>query len=83
MYKFSNFPHPCQLLLFSGFLSYFLLLLLIFKIMTLVLVVKNVPASTVDIRDVGLILGLGRSFGEGHDNHSSILTWKKFTDRGA
>ena len=51
--------------------------------MTLVLVVKNVTASAVHIRDVGLILGLGISFGEGHDNHSSILTWKNFTGRGA
>ena len=32
------------------------------------LVVKNPPANAGDIRDVGLILGLGRSPGEGHGN---------------
>ena len=31
------------------------------------LVVKNLPANTGDIRDVGSILGSGRSPGEGHD----------------
>ena len=33
-----------------------------------VLVVKNLPANAEDIRDAGLIPGLGRSVGEGHDN---------------
>ena len=33
-----------------------------------VLVVKNPPANTVDIRDVGSIPGLGGSPGEGHSN---------------
>ena len=32
------------------------------------LVVKNLPANAGDIRDVGLISGLGRSPGEGNDN---------------
>ena len=31
-----------------------------------VLVVKNTPASTGDIRDLGSILGSGRSFGGGY-----------------
>ena len=31
-------------------------------------VVKNLPASTGDIRDVGLIPGLGRSLGGGNGN---------------
>ena len=43
--------------------------------MTLELVVKNVPANAVDVRDVGLEKGM--------TSHSSILTWKNFTDRGA
>ena len=30
--------------------------------------VKNLPAKAVDIRDVGLIPGLGRYPGEGHGN---------------
>ena len=33
-----------------------------------VLVVKNPLANAADVRDMGLILGLGRSPGGGHDN---------------
>ena len=41
-----------------------------------VLVVKNLPANSGDIRDVGSTPGLGRSPGGGHGNHhSSILAW--------
>ena len=36
-------------------------------------VVKNLPAST---GDVGSILGLGRSPGEGNDKTLSIVAWK-------
>ena len=32
------------------------------------LVVKNLPTIAGDIRDMGSILGSGRSFGGGHDN---------------
>ena len=32
------------------------------------LLVKNPPANAGDIRGMGLIPGLGRSHGEGHDN---------------
>ena len=38
------------------------------------LVVKNLPVTAGDIRDVGLILGSGRSPGGGHCN--PILVWK-------
>ena len=31
-------------------------------------VIKNLPANAVDIRDTGLIPGLGRCPGEGNDN---------------
>ena len=34
----------------------------------LALVVKNPPANAGNTRDAGLIPGLGRSLGEGHDN---------------
>ena len=34
----------------------------------MVLVVKNLPANTVDVRDAGSILGSGRSPGGGHGN---------------
>ena len=37
------------------------------------LVVKNLPAIAGDVKDVGSVLGLGRSPGGGHGNHSSIL----------
>ena len=41
------------------------------------LVLKNPPASAGDVRDVGLIPGLGRSPGGGHGNpDSSILAWR-------
>ena len=35
--------------------------------------VKNLPADAEDLRDAGLIPGLGRSPGGGNDNSSSIL----------
>ena len=36
--------------------------------------VKNLPASAGDVRDVGLTPGLGRS--PGKEIHSSILAWE-------
>ena len=42
----------------------------------MMLVVKNLPANAGDIRDLGLIPGLGRSPGGGHATHSSILAWR-------
>ena len=39
-------------------------------------VVKNLPANAGDIRDRGSIPGSGRSPGERHSNHSSILAWR-------
>ena len=38
--------------------------------------VKNLLANAGDIRDMGLIPGLGRSPGEGMVPHSSILAWR-------
>ena len=38
--------------------------------------VKNLPANGGDIRDMGLIPGLGGSLGEGHGDTSSILAWR-------
>ena len=40
------------------------------------LVVKNPLANIGDIRDMGLIPGLGRSPGGGHGNNSSVLAWR-------
>ena len=37
--------------------------------------VKNSPANVGDARDMGLILGLGRSSGVGMATHSSVLAW--------
>jgi len=39
-------------------------------------VVKNLPAIAKDIRDIGSILGSGRSPEEGIATHSSILAWR-------
>jgi len=36
-------------------------------------VVKNLPANARDIRDAGLIPGLGRSPGGGHGNPTSVF----------
>ena len=41
-----------------------------------VLVVRNLPANARDVRNMGSIPGLGRSLGEGHATHSSILAWR-------
>ena len=42
----------------------------------MVLVVKNPHANAENIRDAGLIPGLGRSPGEGIATYSSILAWR-------
>ena len=41
----------------------------------MVLVVKNLPAGSEDIKDSDLIPGSGRSLEERMATHSSILTW--------
>ena len=38
--------------------------------------VKNPPATAGDVRDVGLIPGIGRSPGKEMAIHSSILAWE-------
>ena len=45
--------------------------------------VKNPPANAGDIRDVGLIPGLGRSPGGGHGNSLQYSSLENPTDRGA
>ena len=47
------------------------------------LVVKNMPATEGDVRDVGSIPGLGRSPGEGHDNPLHYSCLENPMDRGA
>ena len=37
---------------------------------------KECPASAGDMKDVGSVLGAGRSPGAGTANHSSIFAWK-------
>ena len=49
----------------------------------LALVVKNLPANASDIRDTGLILGSGRSPGEGHGNRLQYSSLENPMDRGA
>ena len=49
----------------------------------MVLVVKNLPANAGDIRDSGLIHGLGRSPGGGHSNALQYSWLKNSMDRGA
>ena len=45
--------------------------------------VKNLPDSTEDIRDMGSIHGLGRSPEEGHGNPLQYTCLEKPMDRGA
>ena len=47
------------------------------------LVVKNLLANAGDVRDMGLIPGLGRSPGEGHDNPFQQSCMENPMDRGA
>ena len=49
----------------------------------MVLVVKNLPSSSGDIRDVGLIPGLGRSPGGWHGNPLQYSCLENPMDRGA
>ena len=44
---------------------------------------KNPPANAGDIRDVGLILGLGRSPGGGHGNPLQYSFLENPMDKGA
>ena len=47
------------------------------------LVVKNLPANVGDVRDEGLILGLGKSPGGGHLNSLQYSCLESPKDRGA
>ena len=47
------------------------------------LAVKNLPAKAGDVRDVGLILGLGRYPGEGNGNALQYSCLENSMDRGA
>ena len=47
------------------------------------LMIKNPPTNAGDIRDMGLIPGLGKSPGEEHGNHSSNLCLENPMGRGA
>ena len=49
----------------------------------MVLVVKNLPAYTGDIRDLGSIPGLRRSPGRGHGNSLQCSCLENPIDRGA
>ena len=47
-----------------------------------VLVLKNLPASEEDMRDMGLTPGSGRSPGGGHGNPLSMLAWRVLWTKG-
>ena len=47
------------------------------------IVVKNILASVAEIRDMGLIPGLGRSPGGMHGNSPPVLLPRESKDRGA
>ena len=56
---------------------------IIFMGSQLVLVVKNLPVSPGDVRDVGLIPGLGRFPGGGHGNPLRYFCLENLIDREA
>ena len=51
--------------------------------LTMVLVVKNLPANVGDVTDVGSIPGSGRSPGGGHDNPLQYSCLENPMNRGA
>ena len=53
------------------------------KVTQVALVVKKLPATAGDIRDLGSIPGSGRPPGEGHANPFQYSCLKNPTDRGA
>ena len=53
------------------------------KVTQVALVVKKLPATAGDIRDLGSIPGSGRPPGEGHANPFQYSCLKNLTDRGA
>ena len=53
------------------------------KIIGLSLTVKNLPANAGDVGDAGLILGLGKSPGEGNGNSPQYSSLRNSMDRGA
>ena len=55
----------------------------ILYILFVVLVVKNLPANAGDVRDAGLIPGLGKSPGGGHGNSVQYSCLENPMDRGA
>ena len=54
-----------------------------FRDSQVVLVVKSLPANGGDLRDEGLIPGLGRSPGGGNGNHLQYSCLENPMDRGA
>ena len=54
-----------------------------FFMLLMALVVNNPPANTGDIRDTGLIPGLGRSSGEGNGNPLQYSCLENPMDKGA
>ena len=57
--------------------------ILLMGVFQVALVVKNLPANAGNIRDVGLIPGLGRSLGDGHGNPFQYSCLQNPTNRGA
>ena len=64
-------------------LIYFVDKLIYLRASQVALMVKNLPANAGDVRDTGLIPGLGRSPGEGHANLLWYSCLKNPMDRGA
>ena len=77
--------HFYDIVIYNKF-TYIYIYMYIYKIFgasQVTLVVKNLPASAGDVRDLGSILGCKGPLEEGMVTHSSILAWRIPMDRGA
>ena len=58
-------------------------ILMVWRNLVLMALVKTLPANAGDMRDVGSVPGRGRSPEEGVATHSSVLAWRVPMDREA
>ena len=73
------FIRLCSSEKFNGKFTFPCIHIYVYKV---VLVVKNLPAIAIDIKDMGSVLGSGRSLGEGHENRLQYSCLENPTDRG-
>ena len=73
------FIRLCSSEKFNGKFTFPCIHIYVYKV---VLVVKNLPAIAIDIKDMCSVPGSGRSLGEGHENRLQYSCLENPTDRG-